>query len=142
MLKLGDTFLLPTVKNPTEHLWVVITERNPKTHEAVCVNITKIKKWTTRADMTLELSPGIHEFVTLPSVVYYKDARIMLLNLVEQMLVAQKEKVVCVQLGPCSAELLVLIRSKMAISSAKNIIKEKCRLEWEAKGLLPPATHS
>jgi hypothetical protein len=142
VLKLGDTFLLPTPSNPREHLWVIITERNATTNEAVCVNITKIKEWTSAADRTLELTPGVHEFVTQPSVVYYKDARIMLLNFVERMLVTKKEKIVCEQLSPCSEELLALIRSRMAVSGAKNKIKEICRIEWEAKGLIPPASQS
>jgi hypothetical protein len=77
VLQLGDTFLLRPVGNPKEHLWIVITEREPKTHEAVCVNISSTKTYTPQADKTLELKPGVHPKITLPSVVYYKDARVL-----------------------------------------------------------------
>jgi hypothetical protein len=133
VLNLGDTFLLPTVDNPIQHLWVVITERDPKTHEAVCVNITSTKPYTPKSDKTLELLPGEHPEINLPSVVYYKDASVMYLNHVEAMLVARKQKIVCVQKARCSPKLLDKIQKALPASSASKEIKARCKAAWEKK---------
>jgi hypothetical protein len=133
VLNLGDTFLLPKPNNPIEHLWVVITERDPSTHEAVCVNISSTKPYTLQADKTLELVAGEHSCITKPSVVFYKDARVMRLNDVDKMLAMTQQTIVCVQKEPCSTELLEKIQKHLPNSPANKIIKERCQAMWESK---------
>lgn len=131
MLKLGDTFLLPKPHNPIEHLWVVITERDKATHEAVCVNISSTKPYTAQIDKTLELVAGEHPCITKPSVVYYKDARVMRLDEVDKMLSMNQQTIVCVQMDACSATLLQKIQEHLPKSPAKKNIKDRCRAEWK-----------
>lgn len=134
MLKLGDTFLLPKPNNPTEHLWVVITERDLMTHEAVCVNISSTKSYTPKTDKTLELVAGEHPCITKPSVVYYKDARVMRLNEIDKMLAMKQQTIVCVQKQACSIALLEKIKENLPNSPAKPNIKERCKAAWEPQG--------
>ena len=40
MAGLGDSYMLPKPGQETEHLWVLITNPDPATHEAIMVNVT------------------------------------------------------------------------------------------------------
>ncbi len=71
MAGLGDSFVLPKPGRETEHLWVLITQPNPQTHEAIMVNVTSLRP---HSDTTTVLNPGDHPFVRKPSVIFYADA--------------------------------------------------------------------
>jgi hypothetical protein len=77
--------------------------------------------------MTSELNPGEHPSITKPLVVLYKDARVLFLNKVEEMLVAQKQKIVCAQKAQCSDQLLEKIQKALPASPAKKDIKAQCQ---------------
>lgn len=55
-----------------EHLWLLITNPNPATHEAIMVNVTTQRP---HSDTTTILNVGDHPFVQKPSVIFYADAR-------------------------------------------------------------------
>ncbi|MDQ2867656.1 MAG: hypothetical protein M3R59_04490 [Verrucomicrobiota bacterium] len=74
MAALGDTFMLPKPGQETEHLWVLITNPNPATHEALMVNLTTQRP---HSDTTTILNIGDHPFVQKPSAIFYADARIV-----------------------------------------------------------------
>lgn len=130
MLKIGDAFSLPTPNNPKEHLWVIITEPDATTR-AACVNMTSIKDWTPEADKHLVLSGGEHQFINKPTVVNYKDARLLYMNQVDKMLVATKDKIVCKQYDRCSDALLKTIQDSMPTSPADKKIKAYCANAWK-----------
>ena len=73
MAGLGDSFMLPKPGRETEHLWVLITNPDPVTHEAIMVNVTTQRP---HSDTTTILNAGDHPFVQKPSVIFYADARI------------------------------------------------------------------
>jgi hypothetical protein len=70
--------------------------------------------------------------ITLPSVVYYKDARVLRLDKVDEMLTAEKQRVVCKQFARCSPQLLTRIQAALPNSPAKPAIKQRCKAAWEA----------
>jgi len=72
MAGLGDSFMLPKPGQETEHLWVLITNPDPATHEAIMVNVTTQRP---HSETTTILNPGDHPFVQKPSVISYADAR-------------------------------------------------------------------
>lgn len=74
MAGLGDSFVLPKPGQETEHLWVLITQPNPQTHEAIMVNVTSLRP---HSDTTTILNPGDHPFIRKPSVIFYADARMV-----------------------------------------------------------------
>ncbi len=74
MAGLGDSFMLPKPGHETEHLWVLITNPDPATHEAIMVNVTTQRP---HSDTTTILNAGDHPFVQKPSVIFYADARIV-----------------------------------------------------------------
>jgi len=72
MAALGDSFMLPKPGHEVEHLWVLITNPDPQTHEAIMVNVTTLRP---HSDTTIVLNPGDHPFIQRPSVIFYADAR-------------------------------------------------------------------
>jgi hypothetical protein len=72
MAELGDSFMLPKPGHDTEHLWVLITNPDPESYEAIMVNITTQRP---HSDKTTVLDSGEHPFIKQPSVVFYSDAR-------------------------------------------------------------------
>jgi hypothetical protein len=74
MAGLGDSFMLPKPGQETEHLWVLITNPDPATHEAIMVNVTTQRP---HSDTTTILNAGDHSFVKKPSVIFYADARMV-----------------------------------------------------------------
>jgi hypothetical protein len=82
-LRCGDTFLVPKSSDQTEHLWIVITPPEVGTAKAVCVSVTTSRAYS---ETTAVLQRGDHPFVNHESVIYYQDARILDLNLVERAL--------------------------------------------------------
>ncbi len=74
MASLGDSFMLPKPGVETEHLWVLITQPDPGSFQAVMVNVTTQRP---HSDTTTILLPGDHPFIRQPSVIYYADARLV-----------------------------------------------------------------
>jgi hypothetical protein len=74
MAGLGDSFMLPKPGHETEHLWVLITQPDPGTHEAIMVSVTTQRP---HSDTTTILDVGDHPFVRKASVIYYADARVV-----------------------------------------------------------------
>ena len=74
MAGLGDSFMLPKPGQETEHLWVLITNSDPATHEAIMVNVTTQRP---HSDTTTILNVGDHPFVQKPSVIFFADARMV-----------------------------------------------------------------
>ena len=72
MAGLGDSFLLPKPGRETGHLWVLITNPDPATDEAIMVNVTTQRP---HSDTTTVLNVGDHPFIQKPSVIFYADAR-------------------------------------------------------------------
>lgn len=68
----GESFMLPKPGQETEHLWVLITDPDPATHEAIMVNVTTLRP---HSDKTTILNAGDHPFVQKPSVIFFADAR-------------------------------------------------------------------
>jgi hypothetical protein len=128
-LQCGDTFLLPKKSSATEHLWIIITDPDPRTSEAVCVNITSRKP---DSEITVVIAPGEHPFVKRESVIFYQDARIIALSAVEQMLHAgSKGQFACAKHQACDAVLLK--RIQMGLLASRNPskdIKAYCRRAW------------
>jgi hypothetical protein len=81
MANLGDSWMLPKPGQETEHLWVLITQPDPATQEAIMVNITTQRP---HSDTTTVLNRGDHPFIQRPSVVLYADARIVDTRLLDQ----------------------------------------------------------
>lgn len=80
MLAAGDTVLLPKPRHEVEHLWALVTAPDPETGEAIMVNLTTQRP---HSDTTTIIQPGEHSFVDRPTVVFYADARIVDVNLLE-----------------------------------------------------------
>ena len=80
MAGLGDSFMLPKPGHDTEHVWVLITRPDPQTHEAIMVNVTTQRP---HSDTTTILNDGEHPFVKRPSVIFYADARMVDVRLLE-----------------------------------------------------------
>jgi len=74
MASRGDSFLLPKPRHETEHLWLLITNPDPATHEAIMVNVTTQRP---HSDTTTILNVGEHPFVRKPSVIFHADARLV-----------------------------------------------------------------
>ena len=136
MLSCGDTFLIPKSSSETEHLWVVVTEPDPETGDAVCVSITTRR---ANSDITVILRPNHHPFIKYDSVVFYSDAQIVNMHDVQRALDAQTSEFVCVRHVSCAAEVLQnnminpvaaiqhgILNSKMT----PNKVKRYCRKVW------------
>jgi len=130
LLRCGDTFLLPKLSHLVEHLWIIITEPEPETNRAACVNITTRQR---HSETTVVLQVGDHPFIKKgESVVYYVDAKILDLNLVEKILETKTAQFTCAQHQPCSAALLKRIQGGLLESKfASNGIKEYCAARWK-----------
>jgi hypothetical protein len=74
MAGLGDSFILPKPGQETEHLWLLITNADPVTNEAIMVNVTTRRP---HSDTTTILNVGDHPFIQKPSVIFYADTRIV-----------------------------------------------------------------
>lgn len=128
MLSCGDTFLIPKSSGETEHLWIVVTDPEPDTSFAVCVNITTKQSYS---ETTVILRPGMHPFIKHDSVVYYSDAQILTLNKVQQALDARMTGVVCEPREPCSRAVLEMIRQGILSSKmTPNNVKDYCKKAW------------
>jgi hypothetical protein len=80
MAGLGDSFMLPKPGQETEHLWVLITNPDPVTHDAIMVSVTTQRP---HSDTTRILNVGDHPFLQKPSVIFYADTRIVNTDLLD-----------------------------------------------------------
>lgn len=71
---IGNSYMLPKPGQDVEHLWVLITRPDPRTNQAVMVNLTTQQP---HSDTTTILVKGEHPFIKRPSVIYYADAKIV-----------------------------------------------------------------
>src|SRR5262249_27606257 len=74
MLKCGDTIEMPKPGHSVPHLWILITEPDAASGEAVMVNVTTLR---SHSDTTVLLKRGDHPYIIHDSVVFYADARIV-----------------------------------------------------------------
>ncbi len=81
MLNLGDTVMLPKPGQEKEHLWALITAPDPESGDAIMVNLTTQRP---HSDTTTIIQPGVHPFVDRPTVVFYADARIVDVKILEE----------------------------------------------------------
>ncbi|SRR6266481_4113596 len=130
MLKCGDTFLAPITSSGTEHLWIIITDPDAD-GKAVGVNITTQR---TYSETTVILNAGDHPFVAHPSVINYRDARIIDVKAVYTAIRIKPRSFVCKSQESCSADLLKKVQEGMLKSTkAQKAIKLRCASEWEAQ---------
>jgi hypothetical protein len=128
MLGLGDTFMLPKPGGAKEHLWALVTAPDPQTGEAIMVNLTTQRP---HSDTTTVLRPGEHPFVVRPTVVFYADARLVPVSLLEDGLrrgIARNHE-------PLSAEILRRIQAGLQASPFTPEKIKRTFLEAQAKGL-------
>ena len=129
MAALGDTFILPKPRQQTEHLWVLITKVDPKTGQAIMVNITTQRP---HSDTTTILCVGDHPFIQKPSVVFYADARFVDPALLDQGILSDT----CRSHAAFSPGVLARIQAGVAISPmTPKKIKEAYRAA-EFRGLV------
>lgn len=81
MLTVGDTVMLPKPGHEKEHLWALITAPDPKSGDAVMVNLTTQRP---HSDTTTIIHAGEHPFVDRPTVVFYADARMVDVKILEE----------------------------------------------------------
>src|SRR5438552_4605002 len=81
MLTIGDTVMLPKPGYEKEHLWALITSPDPESGDAIMVNLTTQRP---HSDTTTIIQPGEHPFVDRPTVVFYADARIVDVKILEE----------------------------------------------------------
>jgi hypothetical protein len=109
MAGLGDSFMLPKPGQETEHLWVLITNPDPATHEAIMVNVTTLRP---HSDTTTILNAGDHPFVQKSSVVFYADARMADTGLLDEAV----RRGACDAHAPFQAAVIRRIQAGVALS--------------------------
>ena len=129
MLTCGDTFLLPKSADAVEHLWIVLTDPDPQSNQAVCVNVTTRQ---SHSETTVVLQPGDHPFIRHESVVHYADADFLNMEMIDRVLsTTTKQRFVCQPHARCSPELLKRIQNGLLASKlAKRKIKDYCFACW------------
>jgi len=71
----GDTFLMPAPGGAaTPHLWIIVTQPDPQTHECAIVSVTTLRN---SKDQTVILRVGDHPFIRHDSTIFYGDAMIV-----------------------------------------------------------------
>jgi hypothetical protein len=131
VLTSGDTFLIPKSSTEIEHLWIIVTDPDPATFEAVCVNVTTLK---IICDKTVTLQPGEHPFIKHPSIILFSDAQKLDIRNIEAALNAESMIVVCKAQTRCSPTLLKRIQDGVLLSKGTpKHIKEYCRQKWQGK---------
>lgn len=128
MLGPGDTFILPKPGGAKEHLWALVTAPDPQTGEAIMVNLTTQRP---HSDSTTILQPGEHPFVVRPTVVFYADARLVEVRLLENGLrqgIGRKHE-------RLSAEILHRIQVGLLVSPFTPEKIKRAFSEAQAKGL-------
>jgi hypothetical protein len=119
----GRTLLLGTPNQIKRHLWIVLTnpKGKPNDEKVAMVNFTSLKQ---DSDTTIVLESKDHPFVRHETVVYYQDARLAEVILIQK---AVKQGLSSFH-DDCSNELLEKIQLGLLISplTPKNI-KSYCQ---------------
>ncbi len=101
-MQCGTSFLMPAPGgSATPHLWIIITDPDP---QCVIVSLSTLRH---AKDQTVILRPGDHPFVQHDTMVFYLDARIVDVNVL-QALVDDRSAVLH---ADCPASTLKLIQS-------------------------------
>jgi len=122
-MNLGETYYR------LEHLWVVISQPDPLTGDVVLVSFTK---WLQNKEQTCIIAVGEHPFITLKTVVCYRDAFVCPPN--EQVRFAAGAE----QREDVSPELLQRIQegadeSDRILGKCRRLVVESCRRQREAR---------
>jgi hypothetical protein len=128
LLICGDTFIIPKSSASREHLWIVITDPDPSTREAVCVNLTSAEN---QEDRTVIANVGDHPFIKHETIVFYKDAQILDMAKVEVALQSKQTAFVCTAHRRCTAVFLKRVQNGLLKSEhANREVKDYCRNKW------------
>jgi hypothetical protein len=113
-------YLLAGPPHPPQHLWVVLTDSDPKTNHVVIVMIVTSHDYT---DKTVTLNAGSHPFIVHESNVDYRTATLAL----------PKKLNAAIANGRCrlepdvSPDMLAAIRAGLRVSSrTPNYIVDHC----------------
>ena len=98
-MKKGDCIHMATPGNSIPHLWIIVSDIDPKTDKCVIVNLTTLGHL---CDRTVILHFGEHPSITHDSIVRYQDAQIVTANAVDA---AIRGKAAFLR-SPCSQEML------------------------------------
>ena len=121
----GDTFLMPAPGGAaTPHLWIIVTQPDPQTHECAIVSVTTLRN---SKDQTVILHVGDHPFIRHDSTIFYGDAMIVdarrLDNEIAAGLALAREN--------CSATTLKLVQDGVLASPfARPKFLRFCREQW------------
>jgi hypothetical protein len=138
LLTCGDTFLIPETTSGVEHLYIVLTNPEPGTGRAVCVNLTGRQ---LDSDATVVVNVGEHPFVSKESVVFYQKAKALDMNKVEAALKAKMSRIVCKQHQPCSQAFLSRVqKGLLASKSSPHDVKRYCEQAWGVSQQPTPST--
>jgi len=113
-------YLLAGPPHPPQHLWVVLTDPDPKTNHVVIVMIVTSRDHT---DKTVTLTAGSHPFIICESNVDYRTATLAL----PKKLDAAIAKGRCRLEADLSSALLASIRAGLRVSArTPNYIVDHC----------------
>jgi hypothetical protein len=133
MLKCGDAVEMPKPGQAVPHLWIIVTDPLPSSHEVVIVNVTSLRQ---HSDTTVVLKPGDHPYIRHDSVIFYADARLADVRNIQ----AGIDKGWFQECAACSPALLKRIREGLLASKfTRNKIKDFCRARWQSPGSGPAA---
>lgn len=119
---------MPQRSRGLPHLYIVLTDPEPDTQKAACVNLTSRK---ANCDITVVLRPRDHPFVTHESVVWYGKAQILDMTLVEKLVQMKTGEFICKMQEPCSEALLKRVcDGLMESEDVEHGVKEYCRKRW------------
>jgi hypothetical protein len=117
-MRAGDSVLMPKPgATQIPHLWIVVTDPN-QDREVVIVNITSYK---AISDNTVVLKKGDHPFIVHDSTVEYMDARIVLVQRLEEAI----RGAAAIRKQPCPPETLAKIQKGILKSphAARKVVK-------------------
>lgn len=128
-VEVGQTlFLAPKSDAVPTHLWVVAGGPIHDPPQVVLVSLSSAREGS---DRTTVLRPGEHPFVRHETVVFYQDARVVMVHQLEKLLEAGVAK----EREPCSPEPLERIQQGCLKSPRiEPWIRETCRAALHAQG--------
>jgi hypothetical protein len=121
----GETFLMPAPGGAaTPHLWIIITQPDPQTHECAIVSVTTLRN---SKDQTVILRVGDHPFIRHDSTIFYGDAMIVDARRLEAEIAADLALV----LEKCPPATLKLVQDGVCASPfTRPKILRFCREHW------------
>jgi hypothetical protein len=120
-IRAGATFLWSTPDQPAQHLWIAVTDPDPKTNKFVAVMVVTKKSHT---DPTTPLNPGDHPFINRESHVDYGTAK----PVSTQRLSGDMGEGTCIPRQNLSQGVLKRVQTGLLISErTDNYLKDYCR---------------